>query len=153
MIRTLLACFIFILFSATNAHACKCYPANNELGEQTYLDADIIIYAKVINPSKGFTQAGPILTVETMDIIKGDDIPKILNMNYNPTITACGNHFSVDEEAILAIYDTRELASTMTQGYGFRLMSSCQQDYVRHHIQDNNYIYENQLFDTKDRKK
>ena len=134
--RFLLVTILFLFIGVPLAQACKCYPPNNELAEQAYFDADIIIRAKVINPSKGFTQSGPILSVETLEVIKGRDVPNMINMNYNPTLAACGNHFEADDEAIMAVYDTRQLSLSTARGYGFRLMSSCQQDYVRHYLEN-----------------
>jgi hypothetical protein len=128
--------FTFAIFITTTsfALACSCLKPDDKESAKHFNEADIVIYARIINPSKGFTQAGPLLNVETLHVIKGQDVPKTMNINYNNNAAACGHVFEKGEEAILAIYDTRQISSSQTRGYGFRLMSLCQQYQVRHHV-------------------
>lgn len=137
--------FVILVFTIpAYADPCPCYPANDELADKAYRKADIIIKARVLNPSRGFTQAGPILSVKTLDLIKGEFAPDEINMNYNNLPAACGHHFERDDEAILALYDTRELSRTsLARGYGYRLMDRCNLAYVRHYL-GNNQIQLNQ---------
>lgn len=139
----ILLLFFFLIITSAQAQAfivnkpCPCEPVTEKLAEKAYKAANIIIKARIINPSKGFTQAGSILNVETLRVIKGEDssIPDEINMNYNNFPAACGQEFEAGDISILPIYDTREISrNSLARGYGFRLMDRCNTQYVRHYL-------------------
>jgi hypothetical protein len=120
---------LFMFFTPQIVQACECLQPTREQAAKTYEDADIIINARIINPSRGFTQAGPIVTIEVLEVIKGNNFPNEMKVNYNPNAAACGTELIHEEQRVVALYDTRALGPSIanTRGYGFRLMSACQQ--------------------------
>ena len=126
---------MMMVLAPSFAWACRCYPPDDTVASKAYEEADIVIRAEIINPSKGFTQSGPLLTVNTIDVIKGENVPATLNLNYNNVPAACGSYFEKGQITVIGIYDTRDMSKTdAARGYGYRLMSSCQLDYIRYYV-------------------
>lgn len=139
--------FTFILCSLVSmpAWACRCMAPNDELAINAYSEADIVIYAEIINPSKGFAQSGPMVSVKVTDVIKGRDVPENMNLNYNNVTAACGNYYETGQKVLIGIYDNHSVsANQSTRGYGYRVMSSCQQAYIQHYVDNPNTIELNQ---------
>lgn len=131
--------FLFIIFFcglAFPAKACECLAPTLEQGKKSYDGADIVIKAKILSVSAGWGSTSPIVKLQVNNVIKGDNVPNIITANYNENHVACGNEFTLNQTAIIALYDTRPLMVTAAnmRGYGFRVMMSCHQDQVRYYL-------------------
>ena len=130
---------VILILIPSFAMACSCVAPKNDLALEYYEKTDVIIKGKIISASGGWSTMGPMTKIEVIEIIKGDDIPHTMTVNYNNLSAACGHDLVEGEENIFAIYDTRSLVITdnNSRGYGFRLMSSCHQIQIRHYLQNN----------------
>lgn len=129
---------IFLCLLAFPALACRCVAPSMDQGMVSYQEADIIIKGTVTSSSNGFSDTGPMLKIDIIDVIKGDNIPSAITANFNNVTAACGNEFTVGDDYIIALYDTRSLtlSDNNARGFGFRVMISCHQDQIRHYIEN-----------------
>ena len=129
----LLSIFSFIAFPVW---ACSCMAPTEKQAYKAYKDTDIIIKGKILAKSGGWESSGPLIKIDVSDIYKGTNIPDVIMVNYNSNTAACGNHFEIDKDYIIALYDTRSLTlnDENTRGYGFRVMSSCHQYQIQHYF-------------------
>ena len=134
--RFYLLLFILLCFSPLPALACSCVKPNMEQGQKSFENSDIVIKATVLSISKGFKGSGPMMKLKVDELIKGDNIPDAISVNYNSSLSACGNNYDVGSEYIFALYDTRSviLNPNNTRGYGYRVMISCHQNQVKYYI-------------------
>jgi hypothetical protein len=132
---------LFILFLITMpsiAMACSCLEPNDKTASESYKKSDVIVKGRIQSASSGWSEMGPMVKIEVIDVIKGNEVPDIITSNYNNFPAACGHDLKAGEEAIFALYDTRSLTVTNNnlRGYGFRMMVSCHQNQVRHYIEN-----------------
>lgn len=130
---SLLLCFV-----AMPAWACRCLAPSDDHAMMSYQEADVVVKATITSASEGFSNLGPILKMDVIDVIKGEDIPESITANYNNVTAACGNEFTVEQDYIVALYDTRSLilADSNPRGYGFRVMVSCHQNQIRYYLKN-----------------
>jgi hypothetical protein len=135
IIRFLFIALLFVPVPSI-AMACSCLEPNDKTAAESYKKADIIVSGKILSASGGWSEMGPMLKIEVIDVIKGDNIPDIMTVNYNNLPAACGHDLKAGDEAIFALYDTRSLTVTNNnvRGYGFRMMVSCHQYQVKHYL-------------------
>lgn len=123
---------------SSSAWACSCVAPTMIEGAKSFNTTDIIVKGIVTEDSMGWEGRRPIITFEIEDVMKGQNIPDNITIDYNPSTAACGHNFTVGEDYILALYDTRtiNLTDENKRGYGFRIMTSCHQTQVRNYIQN-----------------
>ena len=143
--------FSFILYmlmglTSINVLACECIPTTDQMAEKSFTEADLVVKATLVSPSPGWGSNSGLVRVHIEEVIKGEeDLPEIITVNYNSNSAVCGHEFTEGQKGIFAMYDTRSIGLTNegNRGYGFRMLVSCDQVNVRHHV--DKMISESQL--------
>jgi hypothetical protein len=129
---------LFLLVISMPAYACKCSVLSQEYGLKTTQKADIIIKGEITSVSHGLANAGPIIKIKPLEIIKGDiDLKDIIRVTYNSNLQACGHSFTEGQTGTWGLYDTRGMPYDVLnrKGYGFRMMTACDQNQIQNYIQ------------------
>ena len=134
--RVLIAAVIMVLLTSSTVMACSCPEPTEDQAKAAYADTEVIVRARIIQVSGGWGTMTPIMRLEVIEKLKGDNIPTVMMANYNNNMAACGYDYQEGDEDIIALYDTRDIGLTdnNSRGYGFRVMSSCHAEAVKYFI-------------------
>jgi len=127
---------LFVMVAGT-AMACSCLAPNKDSAQQTYQQADIIIRANIGSVSLGWNGLSPRVRLNVLDVMRGNRVPDLITAEYNTNTAACGQNFRAGEDVILALYDIRDpsLLADNDYGYGFRVMTSCDQAQIQYFLE------------------
>lgn len=135
--RRLALLFLMVLCALpTVAQACRCVSPTDETALETFNNADAVIYGQVQLISQGWNSSGPLATVEVQNVIKGKMAEgDIFIMQYNPVTSACGSILEEGQFYTMGLYNIQNMTTSGRPSVGgYRLMHSCDQYMIQHHL-------------------
>lgn len=134
-------CVLFVMFGVTlflpfgAAMACRCAPPGKQSAAESYAMMDLVVKAKIVALSKGWSGTNPVAMMEITHIYKGNQppVPQI-TARYNSVTAACGLDLQVGENYVLGLYYMGDAQNTTNGETGYRLTNACDQANIRHHV-------------------
>jgi hypothetical protein len=136
--RVFLAVLTIGVLMPVAAMACSCPPISEATAKQAYANTQVIVRGRIDRVLGVWGTMTPSLWVEVTEVLKGENIPPTIIVNYNSNSVACGYEYEAGESDIFALYDMRDIGPTAnnTNGYGYRLMQSCHGAEVKYFIEE-----------------